>query len=58
VALESVPTHFPGAASPLVTLDGQPQHVTVAGAAAWARSLAGSGLVGAAAAGPAGGSVA
>ncbi len=51
VALESVPAHFPGAASPLVTLDGQPQHVTVAGAAAWARSLAGSGPAGS---GPAG----
>ena len=46
VALESVPAHIRGAASPLVTLDGQPQHVTAAGAAAWARSLAGSGPAG------------
>lgn len=46
VALESVPAHIRGTASPLVTLDGQPQHVTAAGAAAWARSLAGNGPAG------------
>jgi NADH-quinone oxidoreductase subunit E len=54
VALESVPAHIRGAASPLVTLDGQPQHVTAAGAAAWARSLAGNGLAGGGNAGNAG----
>ncbi len=41
VALESLPAHIPGAPSPLVTLDGQPQHVTVPGAVAWARNLTG-----------------
>jgi NADH-quinone oxidoreductase subunit E len=56
VALESVPAHVLGAASPLVTLDGQPQHVTAAGAAAWARALAGSGLAGSGLAGAAAGS--
>jgi len=54
VALESVPAHIRGAASPLVTLDGQPQHVTAAGAAAWAHSLAGSGPAGGGNAGNAG----
>jgi len=43
VALESVPVHVPGTSSPLVTLDGVPQHVTVAGAAAWARALTAAG---------------
>jgi NADH:ubiquinone oxidoreductase subunit E/NAD-dependent dihydropyrimidine dehydrogenase PreA subunit len=33
-------THTPGAASPLVTLDGRAQVVTADGAATWARSLA------------------
>lgn len=42
VALEQLPAHIPGAASPLVTLDGKPQaDVTETGAAAWSRSLAG-----------------
>jgi formate dehydrogenase subunit gamma len=41
VALEPLAAHLPGAASPLVTLDGKPQHVTAAGAAAWARALSG-----------------
>ena len=40
VALESVVMHPAGAHSPLVTLDGVPQHVTPSGAAAWARGLA------------------
>ncbi|MGD0019662.1 MAG: NAD(P)H-dependent oxidoreductase subunit E [Candidatus Limnocylindrales bacterium] len=40
VALEQLPAHVPGAASPLVTLDGQPQpDVTETSAAAWSRSL-------------------
>jgi ferredoxin len=39
-AVETLTAHLPGAASPLVTLDGKPQSVTVDGAAAWARSLA------------------
>jgi NADH-quinone oxidoreductase subunit E len=51
VALESIASHLSGAASPLVTLDGQPQHVTAAGAAAWARGLVGSGAEGSGAAG-------
>ena len=42
VALEQLPAHIPGAASPLVTLDGKPQpDVTETSAAAWSRSLAG-----------------
>jgi len=42
VALEQLPSHVPGAASPLVTLNGKPQpEVTAAGAGAWGRSLAG-----------------
>jgi hypothetical protein len=42
VALEQLPSHVPGASSPLVTLNGKPQpDVTAAGAAAWGRSLAG-----------------
>lgn len=42
VALEQLPTHIPGAASPLLTIDGKPQpRVTVAGAAALGRTLAG-----------------
>jgi NADH:ubiquinone oxidoreductase subunit E len=40
LALVQLPGHLPGAASPLVTLDGEPQAgVTVAGAAAWGRAL-------------------
>ena len=41
VALEQVPAHVPGADVPLVTLDGKPQRVTEAGAAAWTRTVAG-----------------
>jgi NADH:ubiquinone oxidoreductase subunit E len=42
IALEQLPAHIPGAASPLVTLDGAPQPpVTAREAAAWGRSLAG-----------------
>jgi NADH:ubiquinone oxidoreductase subunit E len=41
VALEQLPAHLPGAASPLVTLDGAPHPVTHAGVAAWARTLSG-----------------
>jgi len=41
VALEQVPAHLPGAASPLVTLDGEPHAVGHAGVAAWARTLTG-----------------
>ena len=42
VALRQLPAHLPGAASPLVTLDGKPQtDVTETSAAAWSRSLAG-----------------
>jgi len=44
VALEQLPSHVPGASSPLVTLDGKSQPVTAAGAAAWARALAGKGV--------------
>ena len=44
VALEQVSAPVPGAPSPLVTLDGTPQPVTAAGAAAWARALAGRSL--------------
>ncbi len=40
-AVETLAAHVPGAPSPLVTLDGKPQSVTVDGAAAWARSMAG-----------------
>jgi NADH:ubiquinone oxidoreductase subunit E/NAD-dependent dihydropyrimidine dehydrogenase PreA subunit len=41
IALEQVPVHSPGAASPLVTLDGKPHpDVTETSAAAWSRSLA------------------
>jgi len=43
VALESVVVHPAGTHSPLVTLDGVPQHVTPSGAAAWARGLASAG---------------
>jgi len=42
VALELVPSHVPGASSPLITIDGKPQRVTASGAATWARRLAGS----------------
>jgi NADH:ubiquinone oxidoreductase subunit E len=41
VALVQVPTHVAGAHSPLVTLDGNSQSVSVAGVSAWARTLAG-----------------
>jgi formate dehydrogenase subunit gamma len=42
VALEQLPAHIPGAASPLVTLDGKPQpRLTAASAAALGHSLAG-----------------
>jgi NADH:ubiquinone oxidoreductase subunit E/NAD-dependent dihydropyrimidine dehydrogenase PreA subunit len=41
VALTELASHTPGAASPLVTLDGKPQSVTAAGASAWGRTLAG-----------------
>jgi NADH:ubiquinone oxidoreductase subunit E len=41
MALELVPSHVPGASSPLITLDGKPQQVTASGAATWARKLAG-----------------
>jgi NADH-quinone oxidoreductase subunit E len=41
VALEHLPAHLPGAASPLVTLDGKRQAVTISGAAVWARALTG-----------------
>ena len=42
VALKQLPAHIPGAASPLVLLDGKPQDdVTERSAAAWSRSLAG-----------------
>ncbi len=41
VALERVPSHVPGTASPLVTLDGKVQAVSPSGAAAWARGVAG-----------------
>jgi len=43
VTLAEIQAHIPGAASPLVTLDDKPQPVTVAGAGAWARALAGEG---------------
>jgi NADH:ubiquinone oxidoreductase subunit E len=41
VALVQVPAHIAGAHSPLVTLDGNSQSVSVAGVGAWARTLAG-----------------
>jgi NADH:ubiquinone oxidoreductase subunit E len=42
VALEQLPAHIPGAASPLVTLDGTPQpRLTATAAAAVGRTLAG-----------------
>ena len=42
VALEQLSSHIPGAASPLVTLDGKPQpHLTPARAATLGRTLAG-----------------
>jgi NADH:ubiquinone oxidoreductase subunit E/NAD-dependent dihydropyrimidine dehydrogenase PreA subunit len=44
VALTELRAHVPGQASPLVTLDGDPQSVTAAGAAAWGRTLAGRSL--------------
>jgi NADH-quinone oxidoreductase subunit E len=45
LAVEQLPAHLPGAAAPLVTLDGKPAAVTVAGAPAWARTLAGGSVV-------------
>jgi NADH:ubiquinone oxidoreductase subunit E len=42
IRLSWCPTHVPGAAAPLVTVDGEPQpEVSVSNAAAWARALAG-----------------
>ena len=42
VELAQLPAHIPGAPSPLITLDGEPQpEVTVKSAAAWGRTLAG-----------------
>ena len=40
IRLEQVPSHVPGAASPLVTLAGKPQSVTPATAEVWAGELA------------------
>jgi NADH:ubiquinone oxidoreductase subunit E len=41
LSLEQLPAHIPGAASPLVTVDGKPApEVTETSAAAWSRSLA------------------
>ncbi len=40
VALERIGAHVPGAASPLITLDGKPQTIGHSGAAAWARAIA------------------
>ena len=46
VALEQLPAHVPGAASPLVMLDGTPQpRLTAASAAALGRTLAGGTVV-------------
>ncbi len=53
LALEYLPVHIPGAASPLITLDGEPQAVTRENAAAWVRAVA-SGATPATSAGPAG----
>jgi NADH-quinone oxidoreductase subunit E len=44
VTLEKIPSHIPGARSPLVTLDGVPQAITPSGATAWARTVAGRGV--------------
>ena len=41
IALQQLPAHAPGAHSPLVVVDGKPQPVSLSGAAAWARGLAG-----------------
>ncbi len=42
ISYEWLPTHLPGAAAPLVVLDGEPQgEVTARNATAWARALAG-----------------
>ena len=54
LALEYLPVHIAGAASPLIALDGAPQEVTRAGAAAWVRALASGAAAGAASAKPAG----
>jgi NADH:ubiquinone oxidoreductase subunit E len=45
VKLEQLPSHIPGAASPLITLDGKPKaDLTEQSAPAWARALAKKGL--------------
>ena len=41
MALELVPSHVPGASSPLIILDGKPQQVTASSAATWATKLLG-----------------
>jgi NADH:ubiquinone oxidoreductase subunit E len=41
MALELVPSHVPGASSPLIILDGKPQQVTAFSAATWATKLLG-----------------
>jgi NADH:ubiquinone oxidoreductase subunit E len=41
IRIEQLPGHLPGAAAPLVAIDGRPQSVTVANAAAWAAALSG-----------------
>jgi NADH:ubiquinone oxidoreductase subunit E len=43
IGLAYLPTHVPGVASPLVTLDGKPERLTAQTAAAWARALTGKG---------------
>ncbi len=40
VAMVDLPTHAPGEASPLITLDGETVEIKPAGAAEWARSIA------------------
>ncbi len=45
IRLEQVPSHTPGAAAPLVTIDGEPVEMTPDTAEAWARGLAGSSAV-------------
>ena len=41
VALDYLPSHVPGQPTPLITLNDEPQAVTRAGAAAWAREVTG-----------------
>ena len=41
IALEQIPAHVTGTSSPCVTLDGKAATVTLSGAAAWARTIAG-----------------